>query len=52
MDSEIVRLASMAFVGVCISVIYWFLIGIFTQKKWLKILISILMTGVTIYLFT
>lgn len=50
MDFEIIRLASMVLVGTCVSAIYWALVGIFTEKKWLKILISILMMGVTIYL--
>ena len=52
MDSEIIRLASMTFVGTCISAVYWALIGIFAKKKWLKFLISILLMGVTIYLIT
>jgi hypothetical protein len=52
MDSEIIRLGLMGLAGVCVTWIYWFFLGIFTEKKWLKILLSILMMGITIYLAT
>jgi len=52
MDSEIIRLLSIALVGMCVSWIYWLFIGVFIKKQWLKILISILMMGITIYLVT
>jgi len=52
MSSEFIRLFSIALVGMCVSWMYWLFIGVFVKKKWLRISISILMMGVTIYLVT
>jgi hypothetical protein len=52
MNSEIIELASATFVGVCVSILYWSFLRIFIEKKWLKAIISILLMGITIYLFT
>jgi len=48
MSSEIVRLFLLSLAGASVSCIYWALIGIFTEKKWIKIIIVALMMTISI----
>jgi hypothetical protein len=51
MDFEFIRLGLTGFAGICVTCVYWSFIGIFTEKKWIKTIISLLMMGITIYLY-